>query len=79
MCVFVFHVNEFFLVLIVGENSIGNNNYEQLAQLNSQIETKHIASLNPFCKGFELFFPQKYFSIYICKYKLYFQFESYIF
>ena len=25
------------------ENSIGNNNYEQLAQLNSHIEIKHIA------------------------------------
>ena len=25
-----------------GEKSVGNNNYEQLAQLNSQIETKHI-------------------------------------
>ena len=32
------------LVLIVGENSIGNNNYEQLAQLNSQIETKHFVA-----------------------------------
>ena len=31
------------LVLIVGENYVGNKNYEQLAQLNSQIETKHIA------------------------------------
>ena len=29
-------------VLINGENSIGNNNYEQLAQLNSQIESKHM-------------------------------------
>ena len=61
-----------------GENYVGNNNYEQLTQLNSQIETKHIASSNTFCKGFELFFPQKYFSIYICKHKIYFQFESYI-
>ena len=30
------------LIFIAGENSVGNNNYEQLAQLNSQIETKHI-------------------------------------
>ena len=26
-------------VLIVGENSVGNNKYEHLAQVNSQIET----------------------------------------
>ena len=25
------------------EDDVGNNNYEQIAQLNSQIETKHIA------------------------------------
>ena len=29
-------------VLITGENSVGNKNYDQLAQLNSQIEIKHI-------------------------------------
>ena len=28
------------------ENSIGNNNYEQLAQLNSQIETKRSVGNN---------------------------------
>ena len=26
-----------------GKKIVGNNNYEQLAQVNSQIETKHIA------------------------------------
>ena len=29
-----------------GENCIGSNNYEHLAQLNSQIEIKHIAIQN---------------------------------
>ena len=60
------------------ENYVGNNNYEQLEQLNFGIETKHVASSNPFSKVFELFFPQKYFSIYICKQKIYFLFEIYI-
>ena len=40
MCVFAFHFNE--LLQIVGDNSIGDINYERCAQLNSQIETKHI-------------------------------------
>ena len=31
-----------FSVLISGENCVSNKNYKQLAQLNSQIETKHI-------------------------------------
>ena len=29
-------------VLIAGENSVSNNNYEQLVELNSQIETHDI-------------------------------------
>ena len=28
------------MFLIVGENFVGNDNYEQLAKLNSEIETK---------------------------------------
>ena len=28
-------------VLIAGKNSVGNNNYEHLAHLNSEIETKY--------------------------------------
>ena len=31
-----------YINIIVGLNSVCNNNYEHLAQLNSQIETKHI-------------------------------------
>ena len=34
-------------VLIARENYFGSNNYEHFAQLNSEIETKHIA-INPF-------------------------------
>ena len=37
-------------VLIIGENHVGNNNYEQLAQLNSQIETKHSVGKNNYEK-----------------------------
>ena len=32
--------------LIVGENSIGNNNYEQFSQLNLEVEAKHIEIQN---------------------------------
>ena len=47
-----------YINIIVGENSIGNINYEQLAQLNSQIETKHIViQTNNKMKHLELIYP----------------------